>query len=358
MGTQLIFTVGTNPLPIWVAWHHLKDKLDNPKGRLVYTRETEQEKNRLEKYCHDACFLKSIKTESGNPKAIRDSVEVISTEGAENLHVHYTGGTKVMAVETVAGIRDCLPNNVRLETSYLDPRGDSGPTIVTSVGKKLVPDTRMGIPACLERIANLNGFHLGPFQHEYFDKETKRDISVDRPAPKTLTDEEMTNGKKALSSFIEESDYCLLEYGAYGAIQSALSHISYGNQNRRNYQLFHNVCVRRSNAKDTKVRDFELDVVAVLGYQIVVVSCTLSSELDRIKQKGMEAILRARQLGGDEARAIVLCTIHPDVQPYIEAELHNETGSSDRPLQVWGKSKWKVLPKAFAQYLRKYLYWI
>ena len=49
MATQLIFTVGTNALPIWVAWYHLKDKLEAPiKVRLVHTTDTEPQKEVLE----------------------------------------------------------------------------------------------------------------------------------------------------------------------------------------------------------------------------------------------------------------------------------------------------------------------
>ena len=75
------------------------------------------------------------------------------------------------------------------------------------------------------------------------------------------------------------------------------------------YAIFHNVHVRRTTTEDS-VRDFELDVVAMLGHQIVVISCTIDQGTGLeglIKQKGMEVLHRARQLGGDEARAIVLC---------------------------------------------------
>ena len=30
VATQLILTIGTNPLPVWVAWHHLKNHLTEP----------------------------------------------------------------------------------------------------------------------------------------------------------------------------------------------------------------------------------------------------------------------------------------------------------------------------------------
>ena len=67
-----------------------------------------------------------------------------------------------------------------------------------------------------------------------------------------------------------------LEYAAYKAFKSALTT---SKEERKNFKLFRNVHVRRLNPStdDTRIRPFELDVVAVLGYQIVVVSCTVSS---------------------------------------------------------------------------------
>ena len=57
MGTQLILTVGTNPLPVWVAWYHLKEKLQEPiQVRLVHTAGTVDERDRLKKYCQGADF--------------------------------------------------------------------------------------------------------------------------------------------------------------------------------------------------------------------------------------------------------------------------------------------------------------
>ena len=78
---------------------------------------------------------------------------------------------------------------------------------------------------------------------------------------------------------------------------------------------------------------------------------------DTIKQKGMEAITRARQLGGDEARAIVLCAVGSNLRKYIEDELQDETGSSDLPLQIWGREKWNRLTYNFSTYLQNDLRW-
>lgn len=364
MGTQLIFTVGTNPLPVWVAWYHLKNQLgQNIKVRLVHTQGTVDERNRLEECCHGANFLDSIQTSPGAPGVVRNDVQVIldNLDGIDLLHVHYTGGTKVMSVETVAALEYNLPSGVNVDTSYLDPRGELGPTIVDFNGNTLVSDTRMGVPADLSNVAYLNGFELGPFKHQYRDNDLGRDVTKNCSAPATLNNVQMQDGANALNRMGSPHpggfNWQHFEYAAYVALKDALEQISARNRARNNYQIFHSVNIRRIGATQ---RDpyFELDVVAVLGYQVVVISCTLDTRNAPIKKKGMEVILRARQLGGDEAQAIVLCQANPVNAPRIEKELEDTVGSAGAPLRVWGTNRWADLSNHFYNYLRNDLHWM
>ena len=359
MATQLIFTVGTNPLPIWVTWNHLKNQLTAPICvRFVHTQGTVNEKDRLANYCQGATFIPHIQTSPGHPGTVRQDVEVILNGLANNtnLHIHYTGGTKVMSVETVAALEYGLPQGVALETSYLDPRGNSGPTIVDSSGITLVPDARVNINAQLAQVAHLNGFTPGPFVHEYYNVGQRNHVRIDCPAPAILNDGQIEIGRTMLNNMGQGNRGGItgtnFEYAAYVALKDALERIQ-----RCNYELFHSVHVRRTGAAQTDPH-FELDVVAVLGYQIFVVSCTLSAQHALIKQKGMEVILRARQLGGDEAQAIVLCNANQDNARRLEKELHDEVGSAGTPLKVWGHNKWRDLSDQFYNYLRTDLHWM
>ena len=128
-----------------------------------------------------------------------------------------------------------------------------------------------------------------------------------------------------------------LEYGAYAAFKEVLEGIKGYNPARGNFELYHNVYVAQQGT-GTADRHFELDIVAVLGYQIIVVSCSVDSRMRYIKQKGMEAYHRARQLGGDEARAVVLCVASAQDAERVERELEDDTGTQ-RPLQVWGRQQ-------------------
>ena len=131
-----------------------------------------------------------------------------------------------------------------------------------------------------------------------------------------------------------------LEYTAYAAFEKVLEEIKCKNSSRDNFQLYHNVYVRQKgpDAPAIAERHFELDVVAILGYQVVVVSCSTTDRISTVKQKAMEVYHRARQLGGAEARAIVLCLATYEDAERVEKELEDETGA-ERPLQVWGRQK-------------------
>ncbi|MDE0483074.1 MAG: hypothetical protein OXI67_10885, partial [Candidatus Poribacteria bacterium] len=246
MGTLLMLTVGTNPLPVWVALHHLKGNLPSPiHVRLVHTEETRPERDRLLKYSRNAFSIDTVETVSGNPATVRDDItqNLIHNlpDNTTCIHVHYTGGTKVMCVETVAAaenIKVSLPSqNMDVETSYLDPRADAGATLIDRNGNILVSDTRKGVEPRLQRIAELNGFELGPFLYEYWD-EWGNNQTRNCPAPGTLRAEQLTKGRAALRSGYFTSPE-LLEYGAYAAFQDALAAISRQCPDRSNYRLFH-----------------------------------------------------------------------------------------------------------------------
>ena len=239
MGTQLILTIGTNPLPVWVAWYHLKDKLPKPiKVRLVHTAGTVDERDRLQKYCPGADFLDPIQTSDGDPRNVRNDMRNIENGLSSEttlLHIHYTGGTKVMAVETVAALEATLPETIHLDTSYLDPRAAAGPAIVNRAGNTWVRDARKNVTADLARTALLNGFTIGPFHHEYWDKSSKSFETEECPPPATLSQEQLEAGRKALHS--AKWDPYLLEYGAYASFKEALEKVSTSNPDRNNYKL-------------------------------------------------------------------------------------------------------------------------
>lgn len=88
-------------------------------------------------------------------------------------------------------------------------------------------------------------------------------------------------------------------------------------------------CNTHERAMDLKLTEagkadekFQFDVIAMRGYQLYALSCTTDSSKGMCKLKLFEAYLRAKQLGGDEAKVGLVC-LYKD--PHVlEAELAQE----------------------------------
>lgn len=122
---------------------------------------------------------------------------------------------------------------------------------------------------------------------------------------------------KAAGSFSKTEDFCKWLDGAW--LESYVLHIVQNLPDEvRPQEVFHGV--------KTKEIDFELDVVAVRGYQPFVFSCTTAGERSALKLKLFEAILRARQIGGDQARVALVYLQRPPQHP-------TRSPRADRPRQ-------------------------
>ncbi|MBE9227486.1 DUF1887 family protein [Phormidium sp. LEGE 05292] len=77
---------------------------------------------------------------------------------------------------------------------------------------------------------------------------------------------------------------------------------------------------------------FEFDVAFTRGYQLFAISISTLSDRKRCKSKLFEAYIRARQMGGDEARvALICCTNEPDT---LKAEM---ALLGDKKIAVFGR---------------------
>lgn len=90
---------------------------------------------------------------------------------------------------------------------------------------------------------------------------------------------------------------------------------------------------------------FEIDVLLMFGYQLIGISCTTEkSDLKNkteIKKRGFEIILRTRQIGGDEARAILITLGDWELVDVLNKELKWETAATDS-IMVLGKEDLKA----------------
>lgn len=115
-----------------------------------------------------------------------------------------------------------------------------------------------------------------------------------------------------------------------------LEHYVLGIVNEFAEELKFHECWRNVN---TELVNFEVDVIAVRGYQLFLFSCTTSDGRKTLKSKLFEAYIRARQLGGDEARvALVCCSDEPEViRKELEQEVNQDDGDPSGRIQVFGR---------------------
>ena len=102
---------------------------------------------------------------------------------------------------------------------------------------------------------------------------------------------------------------------------------------------------RVSNWKINKIGinkpDFELDVVLLNGYQVCGISCTTSEIMPICKEKGFEVLHRVNQIGGEEAKAVLVTCLDDEKVATLQDDLATITGSSDNKLLIIGMSELK-----------------
>ncbi len=98
--------------------------------------------------------------------------------------------------------------------------------------------------------------------------------------------------------------------------------------------LFNKELSKKDNNKDK----FELDLILMKGYQLIGISCTTSKEKHICKEKGFEIVLRTRQIGGEEAKAILIT--RAETVSDLQSELILSTGTNNKNILVLGIDDW------------------
>ena len=94
---------------------------------------------------------------------------------------------------------------------------------------------------------------------------------------------------------------------------------------------------------------FELDAAFLFGYQLFAISCIATDLKDKAKEHLFEAFVRARQLGGDEARVGLVCCMN-DTEP-LRKEIER-TWDAEGKIRVFDHRQLGDLPKAFKEWVK------
>jgi hypothetical protein len=107
----------------------------------------------------------------------------------------------------------------------------------------------------------------------------------------------------------------------------------------------------RTRKEDDRRRDFELDMAAMVGYQLFAVSCTSTHKAGRAKEHLLEAFVRARQAGGDEARVALVCRVKNAA--LLQREIEREEEEVRGKVQVFGMQQLPGLAGRLRMWIQK-----
>ncbi|MCA9941320.1 MAG: hypothetical protein KC418_21915 [Anaerolineales bacterium] len=118
--------------------------------------------------------------------------------------------------------------------------------------------------------------------------------------------------------------------------------------------IFANVVASHKEAKSSQ--QTELDVVVIRGYQLFLFSCSVANpeaagNRSLLKHKLFEAYIRAKQLGGDEACAALVC--FADDPGDLEEEIKLSIGTSSGQIKVFGKNYLSCLSAEITGWMKK-----
>lgn len=322
--SHLILLIGTNPLPNFVVADYFLQT--NPNIRTIWLLHSEENKFQAGT-CKQAENLETLLRNrwDGKHKNIHFPLEKISLsdvsdaatinrelqkkifnryKNSGSFHLNYTGGTKAMATHTYMLLKH-FQKSGQSTFSYLD--ANNFRLVVDGKGI-VVYDLRKEVHVAFNDLISLNGFNVKNKKSIIDEKEA----IVAHNKFMDLQNDERMNGSDGNN--FEKYVFLKLETLKYFKLN--------------NSDMQHNLHIKIPDWSTY----FELDLIMINGYHLTGISCTVSSDKKQCKLKGFEIILRVKQIGGDEARAILITRLDKDQTRTIQEELAYETGNKDNIL--------------------------
>ena len=394
---NLILLIGTNPLPnfvvadyylhnprlthIWLV-HSEKTKVQD--GTLVYA---ENLKKAIEKRIDESCLKhKQISISFVSLSNVSDAKQISLDinnllinklcEGS-SVHLNYTGGTKVMGTHSYLALKN-TSKSLEKSYSYLDARTFK---IIDDDNGYITTDLRDSVKISFEDLIQLHAFErqnrnfvsyfpnvLGKFKKRINSNCMSEFFNTNGGYKRKLF--ENINKKGELAEKVYQTDVQeIKKYSPNQVFQKVLdsfpdkcnpindiSEITDSNFKKAvkfldglwfeefiylvlienlkepNIEILLDWEIKKSNWKT----NFQLDVILVKGYQLIGISCTTSRSKPLCKSKGFEIIQRTKQIGGDEARAILFTLLDDANKTELQNELIEDTGGAMSNILVFG----------------------
>lgn len=347
--TDLVLLIGTNPLPNFVtADYFLLRNKNIQKIWLIHSvgnefqAGTSFQANYLEKLLRKrwgnenapASKYQNLKfplekislTDVSDGDTIRREIELkmLKEWHQKKFHLNYTGGTKAMATHVYKLLQE-LSQREKHPFSYLD--ANNFRLVLDNYGviyNDKNADLRKCVQLKFEDLIALHGFEYRKVKSQAGDEE----IKMAHEKFFDMSDNIQMNGRDGIAF----EQYLWKELN--DRIGNQLNNLEGVSHDRLKGEenVLHNWQIWKSSWKTR----FELDIIFIHGYHFTGASVTVSGAKGVCKRKGFEIILRTRQIGGDEARAILICRADIETTRKLQDELAYETGGDKKNILVFG----------------------
>ncbi len=331
-----------------------------------------------------------------NALRITSDIESMITELKENesFHFNYTGGTKSMSTHSYRDL-NMVGDNVEKSFSYLDGRNFR--LILDYPDEVIADDLRKEVNITFKELIKLHGFErrneagTNPFadtlkmfanliESNQLDKFYGKNGGYDRKLFENdkgkLAEKEgqLKNNKEKIDTFrpgkifqdiidsMPEEYHLFDDNGGYkwGLSNSEFEKTYYKTlkyidggwfeeyiAKTLENEFCNNTGITFNTNWEIKKPDwpdkayFELDVIMVNGYQLTGISCTTAEKKYLCKSKGFEILHRTKQIGGDEAKAVLITFMDKKTRDAVQNELLHDTGVIQGNICVLGKNDLK-----------------
>ena len=358
----LILLLGGNPLPNYVVTDYLLNPERDDENNLpipskiifVSTKRSEKFYTPIrsllrEKHPENGCdfLMKRLEENHRDPEFIQNTIKSVlnglkKEEDISSIHLNYSGGTKPMAVNGFIAVEEfSKKNGNKLILSDLDPEDFklkvlNGNSSEDAVYYPSSGDLRNIVKLNIGQILELHGM----------------DIPKNRKIGKQLIfDEDILD----VDAFVKEVVPLYKKRMAHKTFVEFQNKLKQGEYPKKIFENYHSISEIYKPGIDTQKftkklnkffnggwledyvyktlldlkkkkkivfdeickgvyvyyegRPLEIDVIVMMGYQMYLVSCTTSQKIKLVKHKAFEALYRAEQLGGLQAKVFVVSTM-------------------------------------------------
>lgn len=385
----LILLIGSNPLPNYVVASYLmksgrSDSNELPKPDKIIMVHSEKTKNFAENIINkleNHGERVNLENYERDPKVITKKIQKKLREignSVNTIHLNYVGGTKPMSVHGYIAVNDWVSNrNIKVILSDLDPdnhkiilkNGRSYPSsgdlldnihldIATIIALYGMGEVSQGQKQPYLSSSEINGFAKYPInkltnkERSIYPDELKKQLDciygrVQRLKNQSDEKKERHIEKKLNQKFNELFEKIKENFNDFeindGKIKCPkLSFIRFFKEGGWLEDFVLNSLIKLNNdsqirlnliKKDIRVlykkREAQIDIIAIQGYKLFLISCTTDYGIKTVKLKVFEALYRAEQLGGEHAKVIVVSAMDRSTKDDNLDELEKDLAQFD-----------------------------